>query len=31
MPLEKDLKAKEINWQRVLYTMKDRKLSKENI
>jgi stage V sporulation protein R len=31
MPLEEDLKAKEIKWQRVLYTMKDRKLSKENI
>jgi hypothetical protein len=31
MPLEADPKAKEIKWQRVLYTMKDRKLSKENI
>jgi stage V sporulation protein R len=31
MPVEEDLKAKEIKWQRVLYTMKDRKLSKENI
>ena len=31
MPLEEDLKAKEIKWQRVLYTMKDRKLSKENL
>ena len=31
MPTEGDPKAKEIKWQRVLYTMKDRKLSKENI
>ena len=31
MPTEGDSKAKEIKWQRVLYTMKDRKLSKENI
>ena len=31
MPLEEDPNAKEIKWQRVLYTMKDRKLSKENI
>jgi len=31
MPLEEGPKAEEIKWQRVLYTMKDRKLSKENI
>jgi len=31
MPIEKDPKAQDINWQRVVYTMKDRKLSKENI
>jgi stage V sporulation protein R len=31
MPLEDGHKAKEIKWQRVLYTMKERKLSKENI
>jgi stage V sporulation protein R len=31
IPLEEDPKAKEIKWQRVVYTMKDRKLSKENI
>jgi hypothetical protein len=31
MTIEKDPKAKDIKWQRVLYTMKDRKLSKENI
>ncbi|MGD8297787.1 MAG: SpoVR family protein, partial [Desulfobacterales bacterium] len=31
MPLEEDPGAKEIKWQRVVYTMKDRKLSKENI
>jgi stage V sporulation protein R len=31
MPLEEDPKVKEIKWQRVLYTIKDRKLSKENI
>jgi stage V sporulation protein R len=31
LPLEDDRRTKEINWQRVLYTMKDRKLSKENI
>ncbi|CAB1063654.1 FIG004684: SpoVR-like protein [Olavius sp. associated proteobacterium Delta 1] len=31
MPLEEDPQAKEIKWQKVRYTMKDRKLSKENI
>jgi stage V sporulation protein R len=31
MPQETDPQAREINWQRVRYTMKDRKLSKENI
>jgi stage V sporulation protein R len=31
MPQEVDLQAQEIKWQRVRYTMKDRKLSKENI
>ncbi|MFC1880638.1 SpoVR family protein [Thermodesulfobacteriota bacterium] len=31
MPLEIDPQAREIKWQRVRYTMKDRKLSKENI
>ena len=31
IPAEDDLLVKEIKWQRVLYTMKDRKLSKENI
>ncbi len=31
MPLDEERKPKEIKWQRVLYTMKDRKLSKENI
>ena len=31
MPLEEDPSAKEIKWQRVVYTMKDRKLTKENI
>jgi len=31
MPLDDERKPKEIKWQRVLYTMKDRKLSKENI
>jgi stage V sporulation protein R len=31
LPLEDDRRTKEIKWQRVLYTMKDRKLSKENI
>jgi stage V sporulation protein R len=31
MPLEDDRQPKEIKWQRVRYTMKDRKLSKENI
>jgi stage V sporulation protein R len=31
MPLETDPQAREIKWQRVRYTMKDRKLSKENI
>jgi len=30
-PLEDDRQATEIKWQRVRYTMKDRKLSKENI
>ena len=30
-PLEDDRQAQEIKWQRVRYTMKDRKLSKENI
>ena len=31
MPVEEELQTREIKWQRVLYTMKDRKLSKENI
>ncbi|MEE9497096.1 MAG: SpoVR family protein [Desulfobacterales bacterium] len=31
MPMEEEPQAKDIKWQRVLYTMKDRKLSKENI
>jgi stage V sporulation protein R len=31
MPQETDPQAREIKWQRVRYTMKDRKLSKENI
>jgi stage V sporulation protein R len=31
MPVEEDPRAKEIKWQKVRYTMKDRKLSKENI
>ncbi len=31
MPLGDDRQAQEIKWQRVRYTMKDRKLSKENI
>jgi stage V sporulation protein R len=31
VPLEDDRQAREIKWQRVRYTMKDRKLSKENI
>jgi stage V sporulation protein R len=31
MPLENDPQPREIKWQRVRYTMKDRKLSKENI
>ena len=31
MPVEQDATAKDIKWQRVLYTMKDRKLSKENL
>jgi stage V sporulation protein R len=31
MPLETGPQAREIRWQRVRYTMKDRKLSKENI
>jgi len=31
MPVEEEVQAKEIKWQRVLYTMKDRKLSKENL
>ncbi|UCD77167.1 MAG: SpoVR family protein [Desulfobacterales bacterium] len=30
-PVEEDPQAKEIKWQRMLYTMKDRKLSKQNI
>jgi stage V sporulation protein R len=30
-PLETDPQAREIKWQRVRYTMKDRKLSRENI
>ena len=31
MPSEDDPQLKEIKWQRVLYTMKDRKLSKQNV
>jgi stage V sporulation protein R len=31
MPLEDDRRSQEIKWQRIRYTMKDRKLSKENI
>jgi stage V sporulation protein R len=31
MPLEDDGKQMEIKWQQVLYTMKDRKLSKETL
>ena len=31
MPLEEEPQAKEIKWQKVRYTMKDRKLSKETI
>jgi stage V sporulation protein R len=31
MPVDQDPEAKEIQWQRVLYTMKDRKLSKQNL
>jgi stage V sporulation protein R len=31
MPLDQEPGAKDIKWQRVLYTMKDRKLSKENL
>ncbi|MEJ2165760.1 MAG: SpoVR family protein [Desulfobacterales bacterium] len=31
MPVEEENQAREIKWQRVRYTMKDRKLSKENI
>jgi len=31
MPLEEEPQTKEIKWQKVRYTMKDRKLSKENI
>lgn len=31
LPLEEDPQAKEIKWQKVRYTMKERKLSKENI
>ena len=31
MPQENDPQPREIKWQRVRYTMKDRKLSKENI
>jgi stage V sporulation protein R len=30
-PLDQEHQAREIKWQRVLYTMKNRKLSKENI
>jgi stage V sporulation protein R len=31
MPLDEEPQAREIKWQKVRYTMKDRKLSKENI
>jgi stage V sporulation protein R len=31
MPVEEEHQAREIKWQRVRYTMKERKLSKENI
>ena len=31
MPVEEEPQAREIKWQRVLYTMKGRKLSKENL
>jgi len=31
MPVEEDPQVKEIKWQKVRYTMKERKLSKENI
>jgi hypothetical protein len=31
MPLEDDARQMEIKWQRVLYTMKDRKLSKVTV
>jgi len=31
MPVDEELKAKDIKWQRVLYTIKNRKLSKEVI
>jgi len=31
MPMEEEPQAKEIKWQRVLYQMKDRKLSKETL
>ncbi len=31
MPVEEEPQAKEIKWQKVRYTMKDRKLSKENL
>jgi stage V sporulation protein R len=31
IPLEEEPQAREIKWQKVRYTMKDRKLSKENI
>jgi stage V sporulation protein R len=31
MPMEEEPQAKEIKWQKVRYTMKERKLSKENI
>jgi stage V sporulation protein R len=31
MPLEEEPRTKDIKWQKVRYTMKDRKLSKENI
>jgi stage V sporulation protein R len=30
-PVEEEPGAKDIKWQRVLYTMKDRKLSKEKL
>jgi len=31
MPMEEEPQAKDLKWQRVLYQMKDRKLSKENL